>query len=86
MLMSGLTEDVIIATGESHSLLEFINAAAEALDIKDKTIIDQNPSLIRPLDVEVCRLNPSKIKRLIGWRPSCCFKEMVAKLAHNKLF
>jgi GDPmannose 4,6-dehydratase len=86
MLHSGLKEDVIIATGESQSLIDFIKAAAEALDIKDNIIIDQDQSLIRPLDVEVCNLNPSKINRLIGWSPSCTFKEMVAKLAHNKLF
>lgn len=86
MLSSGLKEDVIIATGASHSLLDFIDAAAEALDIRDKIIIDQDQSLIRPLDVEVCKLNPSKINRLIDWSPSCSFKEMVAKLAHNKYF
>lgn len=86
MLHSGLKEDVIIATGESHSLLDFINAATEALDIKGELLIDQDQSLIRPLDVEVSRLNPTKIKCLIGWSPSCSFKEMVAKLAHDKLF
>lgn len=86
MLQSGLSEDVIIATGESHSLFDFISAAVDALEIKVEILIDQDQSLIRPLDVEVSRLNPSKIKRLIGWGPSCSFNEMLAKLAHNKLF
>lgn len=86
MISSNVLEDVIIATGESHSLREFIHAAAKELDIHEDFKIVQDMSLVRPLDVEVCRLNPSKIKRLIGWSSTTTFPSMVSKLVHGDLF
>lgn len=86
MLTSGVLEDVIIATGKSHSLGEFIDVAAKELDIQDEFEIVQDVSLVRPLDVEVCRLNPSKISKLIGWTSSTPFHGMVSKLVHGDLF
>jgi len=86
MLTSKVLEDVIIATGKSHSLGEFINVAAKELNIHEKFEIVQDMSLVRPLDVEVCRLNPLKISKLIGWSSSTTFHGMVSKLVHGDLF
>ena len=86
MITSSVLDDFIIATGESYSLGEFIHAAAKELDIHEEFKIVQDMSLVRPLDVEVCRLNPSKIKKSIGWSSTTTFPSMVSKLVHGNLF
>lgn len=82
MLTSNILNDVLIEAGESHSLSKSILAGATDLDIHDEFEIVKDFSLVRPLDVEICRLNPSKIERLLGWSSSASFPSMVSKLVH----
>lgn len=86
MTQSKIFEDVIIAIGESYSLREFIRAAATELRIHDKIEIVQDKSLVRPLDVEVCRLDFTKIRHLIGWSSTTSFTGMISKLVNGDLF
>jgi GDPmannose 4,6-dehydratase len=72
-------EDFIIATGESHTVREFVELAFRSLGLDWKSHVVENPSLIgspKPTLVG----NPAKLKQMTGWRPSVSFEEMVELL------
>jgi GDPmannose 4,6-dehydratase len=72
-------EDFIIATGESHTVREFVELAFRSLGLDWKSHVVENPSLIgspKPTLVG----NPNKLKQMTGWCPSVSFEEMVELL------
>jgi GDPmannose 4,6-dehydratase len=77
MLQSKRPDDYVVATGESHSVREFIEKACDVVGVKPETIVKVNPSYIRPVDVGCLCGDASKIKRNIGWEPNVCFSELV---------
>jgi GDPmannose 4,6-dehydratase len=86
MIESDLCEDYIIATGVSHSLGEFINVAAGLIGLDAGVEVIQDPSLVRPLDVEVCRLSVDKINKKLGWKSSVGFNLLIEKLVNESLY
>ncbi len=68
MLQQGEPQDYVIATGESHRLEEFVDAAFSYFNLnwREHTSIDQN--LFRPTDIMVGRANPSNARKLLGWQ------------------
>lgn len=70
-------EDFVIATGETHSVKEWLDAACAraGLNLADVARIDQ--SQMRPRDVDILRGDASKAKRLLGWEPKVKFAELV---------
>jgi len=62
--------DLIIATGESHSLGEFISHAFAILGLDWQRYIVEDLSLSRPTDLIVSRANPSKALGILGWAPT----------------
>jgi GDPmannose 4,6-dehydratase len=65
-------EDYVIATGETCTLQDFIDAAFSAVGLDAKDHVVTNATLLRPLDVSVSRLNPRKIRERLGW--TGCYK------------
>ena len=67
MLNNKIAEDYVIATGESNSLEQFVKLAFEYinLDYKKYIVIDKN--YFRPSDIKYSFLDPSKIKKELGW-------------------
>jgi GDPmannose 4,6-dehydratase len=86
MVESDIYEDYVIATGESHSLREFIDVAANIIGLDSGVHVIQDPSLIRPLDVDVCRLSVDKINKNLGWKSSVGFNSLIEKLVHGFLY
>jgi GDPmannose 4,6-dehydratase len=68
MLQRPAPDDFVIATGESHSLEEFVAQVfeAHALSWREHVVID--PSLFRPADILSNRGNPAKAERILGWK------------------
>jgi GDPmannose 4,6-dehydratase len=60
-------EDFVIATGETCTLGDLMDAAfaSVGLDVKDHVTIDN--SLLRPLDISVSRLDPGKARKKLNW-------------------
>jgi GDPmannose 4,6-dehydratase len=77
MLQSGKPDDYVVATGETHSVREFIEKACDVVGVKPETIVKVNPSYIRPVDVGCLCGDASKIKRVVGWESNVCFSELV---------
>lgn len=77
MLQQERPDDFVIATGETHSVKEFVETAFDyaALDWKKYVEIDQR--YMRPLEVNVLQGNYCKAKRLLGWQPRTSFPDLV---------
>ncbi|MBU1558765.1 MAG: GDP-mannose 4,6-dehydratase, partial [Gammaproteobacteria bacterium] len=96
MLQQEHPEDYVIATGEQHSVKEFVNNAAQALDLslqwkgkgvdakgydaQGRCIVSVDPRYFRPTEVETLLGDPSKAKEKLGWTPKTTFKEMVKEM------
>ena len=70
-------DDFVVATGETHSVKEFLEEAFGYFNMgwKDFVVIDKK--YVRPLDVGFLLGDASKAKRLLGWKPKVTFKELV---------
>ena len=71
----------VIATGESHTLEEFVALAFAAFDLDWKEHVDVDPALFRPSDIAYSRGNPEKSRRVLGWAAKTKFRELVGNLA-----
>ncbi|GGO79181.1 GDP-mannose 4,6-dehydratase [Nocardioides deserti] len=70
--------DVVLATGVGHTLDDLVRTAFGAAGIDDPTAyIEHDPALMRPADVPVQVGDPSEAERLLGWRRTVSFEEMV---------
>jgi GDPmannose 4,6-dehydratase len=71
-------DDFVGATGESHSVGEFAEAAFRHAGISDwKSYVRKDDRLLRPADVHNLRGNPAKAERLLGWKAKTRFAELV---------
>jgi GDPmannose 4,6-dehydratase len=67
MLRLDTPEDFVIATGESHTLQDFVAEAFKAAGLDWQRHVEIDPSLFRPSDLAVSQGNPAKAKRVLGW-------------------
>ena len=86
MLQQDEPDDYVIATGETHSIREFLYHAFEHIGIKNwDEYIGQDPRFMRPAEVDVLRGDSSKAHTELGWKPKTSFKELVKKMVDNDL-
>ena len=86
MLQQDKPDDYVIATGETHSIREFLYHAFEHIGIKNwDEYIGQDPRFMRPAEVDVLRGNSERAKNELGWEPKTSFKELVEKMVHNDI-
>ena len=86
MLQNNSPSDYVIATGESHSIRDFLDIAFNIVGENqwDKFIkIDKK--YFRPAEVDVLKGDSSKARELLGWRPKTNFNELVKKMLLNDL-
>lgn len=77
MLQQDKPDDYVIATGQSHSVRDFVKLAFKevGLDYEDYVIVDKR--FYRPVDVNELRGDASKAKKVLGWSPETLFEELV---------
>jgi GDPmannose 4,6-dehydratase len=73
-------DDYVIATGESHSLEDFVRTTFEQLGLDWRDHVKTDPSLYRPSDIERSCGNPTKAKEKLGWTATKKFKDIIAEL------
>jgi GDPmannose 4,6-dehydratase len=78
-------DDYIIATGETHSVKEFIEVAFKEVGLNwaDYVVIDKE--FYRPADVNYLQGDASKAKRILGWKPEVTFNQLVKMMVENDL-
>ena len=69
-------DDYILATGETHSIKEFVREACKVANISTAKIKSKKSNL-RPNDIQVIKGNYNKAKKLLRWKPKTKFKDLV---------
>jgi len=77
MLQQEEPDDYVIATGESHSVEEFLEEAFGYVGLDWRDYVEIDPRYFRPTDVDFLQGDASKAKRKLGWKPKVRFKELV---------
>ena len=78
MLQQEKPDDYVIATGESHSIEEFLDLATEYAGLGDwHEFVEFDKNLNRPTDIEDLVGDSSKARKQLGWSPKIGFKELV---------
>ena len=101
MLQQEKPDDYVIATGEQHSVREFIEIAAQeiglevnwradgaeeqGIDQHGRTIVAVDPRYFRPAEVETLLGDFSKARANLGWVPKISFKELVSEMIQKDL-
>lgn len=81
ILRRDAADDYVIATGEMHSLEEFVAAAFGYFGLDWKEWVEVDPELRRPADIVRSRGNPEKAARVLGWRARTTMPDVVEKMA-----
>ncbi len=77
MLQQQKPDDYVIATGETHSVKEFVELAFQHVGLDYKKYVVQNPKFMRPAEVDYLVGDYSKAQRILGWKPTVTFRELV---------
>lgn len=101
MLQQEQAEDFVIATGEQHSVREFVELAAAELSIQlswrgegieskgfdqnGKCVVSVDPRYFRPTEVEALLGDAGKAKRKLGWVPKITFRQLVEEMVREDL-
>ena len=86
MLQQKNPDDYVIATGESHSVEEFLTLAAEYAGLGDwHDLVEIDKSLLRPTDIEELIGDASKARKQLGWKPKTEFKDLVKSMVEHDL-
>lgn len=85
MLQQETPDDFVIATGETHSVQEFVEEAFSYLDLDWRQYVKQDPRFYRPAEVDLLVGDPSKAGRILGWEPTVGFRELVRMMVDADL-
>jgi len=86
MLQQDTPDDYVIATGNKHSIRDFLDAAFKCIGIDEwDSYIKQDPRFMRPAEVDVLRGDYTKAKTQLGWEPKTTFTQLVEKMVLNDI-
>lgn len=85
MLQQDKPEDFVIATGESHTVRDFLNETAKHLDMDWTPHVVVDPRYFRPTEVDYLLGDASKAKRLLGWEPKTRFTDLVRLMVKDEM-
>jgi GDPmannose 4,6-dehydratase len=84
MVGESASDDFVVATGQSHSVEEFVVAAFAAAGIEDwSSHVEQDPAFLRPKDAAELVGDSSKLRTTLGWAPTVTFEDMVATMVRH---
>jgi GDPmannose 4,6-dehydratase len=78
MLQQPEPDDFVIATGESHTIREFLDLAFGRVGLDWHEFVEIDPRYYRPSEVDHLRGDASKAARVLGWKPTVSFPQLVA--------
>lgn len=85
MLQQEEPDDYVIATGESHSVREFLELAFTHVNLDWRDWVEQDPRYLRPTEVYHLCGDASKARAKLGWRPRVSFPELVRMMVEHDL-
>lgn len=85
MMQAETSDDYVIATGETHSVKEFVEAAFSYLDLDWEEHVEIDPWYYRPSEVDLLLGDSTKARRELGWEPKVGFQELVRLMVDHDL-
>lgn len=85
MLQQDEPDDYVVATGESYSVREFVEAAFEEAGLDWEQHVITDPRYFRPTEVDHLEGDPSKARTQLGWKPEVSFGELVKMMVAHDL-
>jgi GDPmannose 4,6-dehydratase len=77
MLQLDEPDDFVVATGETHTVREFVQTAFDHVGLDWEKYVEIDPKYFRPNEVDILQGDASKAERMFGWRPKVKFTELV---------
>ncbi|AEP12969.1 GDP-mannose 4,6-dehydratase [Chloracidobacterium thermophilum B] len=85
MLQQATPDDYVIATGEAHSVREFLEAAFARVELDWRDYVEIDPRYFRPTEVDHLLGDASKARQHLGWQPQVSFPALVARMVDHDL-
>lgn len=86
MLQHDEPDDFVLASGETHSIEEFLALAFREIGVDEwRPYVRQNPAYMRPAEVDILLGNPSKAESVLGWRRAVDFPGLVERMVAHDL-
>ena len=86
MLQQDAGDDYVVATGETHSIREYLDIAFNRVGISDwAPLVLQDPRFFRPAEVDLLIGDPAKAKDKLGWTPSVSFPQLVEMMVDSDI-
>ena len=85
MLQQNQPDDYVVATGETHSVREFLDLAFKCVNLDWQNYVEFDERYLRPAEVELLLGNSNKAQEKLGWKPSVTFEELVALMVEADL-
>ena len=77
MLQQETPDDYVVATGETHSIREFLDIAFNHVNLNWRDYVEFDPRYLRPAEVDILIGDPSKARQQLSWNPTVTFEELV---------
>ena len=85
MLQQDVPDDYVIATGETHSVRDFLDEVGSVLDLDWTPYVGVDPRYYRPAEVDILQGDASKARRVLGWLPKTTFRDLVRVMTEADL-
>ncbi|WP_071188488.1 GDP-mannose 4,6-dehydratase [Trichormus sp. NMC-1] len=85
MLQQDQPDDYVIATGETHSVREFLELAFGYVNLKWEDYVEFDERYLRPSEVDLLIGDPTKAQQKLGWKTSVTFPELVSLMVEGDL-
>ncbi|MBX3396158.1 MAG: GDP-mannose 4,6-dehydratase [Phycisphaerae bacterium] len=83
MLQQDEPDDYVIATGETHSVREFVDEAFGLLGLDPARHVEKDPRYLRPTEVDELQGDSSKAREQLGWAPTVAFRDLVRMMVDH---
>ena len=85
MLQQDDPDDYVVATGETHSIREFLDTSFNYVNLDWHDYVEFDERYLRPTEVDLLIGDPTKVKQKLGWEPSVTFEQLVALMVEADL-
>ncbi|MEY2563819.1 MAG: GDPmannose 4,6-dehydratase [Verrucomicrobiota bacterium] len=85
MLQHGQPDDYVVASGATHSVRDFVEAAFAVVNLPMEKFVKHNPAFDRPSDPSRLVGSPARIKAALGWEPAGSFEDLVREMVEADL-
>jgi GDPmannose 4,6-dehydratase len=85
MMQAAEPDDYVVATGETHSIRDFLDQTFAYLDLDWKEYVEIDPRYFRPAEVDLLLGDSSKARKRLGWEPKVDFNQLVKLMVDHDL-